>query len=95
MCRVAGVTRRVAFELGEIREMVKFAASGLGATIVPRSFTIGPDCGFIEELGASVIEIQHPCAAFSIGVFFDAHRSSATVRSFLQMLDDSASVSVA
>jgi DNA-binding transcriptional LysR family regulator len=95
MCRVAGVTRKVAFELGEIREMVKFAANGLGATIVPRSFTVGADCSFIEELEASVIEVQHPYATFSIGVFIDAHRSSATVRSFLQTLDDTASASVA
>lgn len=90
MCRVANVTREVAFELGEIREMVKFAANGLGAAIVPKSFTEGPDCAFIAELGARVISLQDPLAGFSIGVFTESHRSLPTVRAFLRLLHGAA-----
>jgi DNA-binding transcriptional LysR family regulator len=35
----AGVTRTIAFELGQLTEMVTFAAAGLGAAVVPRIFT--------------------------------------------------------
>jgi hypothetical protein len=42
----AGVVRVVAFELGQLTEMIAFAAAGLGTAIVPRAFT--------TELAASV-----------------------------------------
>jgi DNA-binding transcriptional LysR family regulator len=42
----AGVVRVVAFELGQLTEMITFAAAGLGTAIVPRAFT--------TELAASV-----------------------------------------
>src|ERR1700733_4927665 len=42
----AGVVRAVAFELGQLTEMISFAAAGLGTAIVPRAFT--------TELAASV-----------------------------------------
>jgi DNA-binding transcriptional LysR family regulator len=87
MCRVTGVSRDVAFELGEIREMVKFAANGLGMAIVPQSFTEGSDCAFIEELGAQVISLQDPLAALSIGVFTESNRSLPTVRAFMRLMD--------
>jgi DNA-binding transcriptional LysR family regulator len=35
----AGLTRTVAFELGQLPELVNFAAAGLGTAIVPRAFT--------------------------------------------------------
>lgn len=35
----AGLRRDIAFELGQLTEMVEFAAAGLGTAIVPRSFT--------------------------------------------------------
>ncbi|HEY3734455.1 MAG TPA: LysR family transcriptional regulator [Streptosporangiaceae bacterium] len=47
----AGLTRAVAFELGQLTEMVNFAAAGLGTAIVPESFT--------TELGASVRASVH------------------------------------
>jgi DNA-binding transcriptional LysR family regulator len=90
ICRAANVTREVAFELGEIREMVKFAANGLGVSIVPKSFAEGPDCSFIAELGARVITLQDPLASFSIGVFTETHRSLPTVRTFLRLLNGAA-----
>lgn len=92
MFRVADVSREVAFELGEIREMVKFAAHGLGVAIVPRSFTEGPDATLLEDLGAGVISIQDPLAALSIGVFTETNRSLPAVRTFLRMLGVSAEV---
>jgi DNA-binding transcriptional LysR family regulator len=35
----AGLVRAVAFELGQLTEMIAFAAAGLGTAIVPRAFT--------------------------------------------------------
>jgi DNA-binding transcriptional LysR family regulator len=35
----AGVTRTIAFELGQLTEMINFAAAGLGTAIVPQAFT--------------------------------------------------------
>jgi DNA-binding transcriptional LysR family regulator len=88
MCNAADVTREVAFELGEIREMVKFAANGLGIAIVPKSFTEGSDCGFVAELGARVVALQDPLAALSIGVFTESHRSMPAVRTFFGLLNE-------
>jgi DNA-binding transcriptional LysR family regulator len=87
MCRVADVTREISFELGEIREMVKFAAHGLGVAIVPKSFTQGPDCAFITELGARVLSLQDPLARLSIGVFTESHRTLPSVWTFLRLLN--------
>ena len=46
-----GLDRAVAFELGQLTEMITFAAAGLGTAIVPRAFTI--------ELPASVRDRVH------------------------------------
>ncbi|MGB8195599.1 MAG: LysR family transcriptional regulator [Acidimicrobiales bacterium] len=92
ICHAAGVTREVAFELGEIREMVKFAANGLGIAIVPKCFTQGPDCAYIEGLGARVITLHDPLAALSIGVFTESNRSLPAVRTFLKLLNGQADV---
>jgi DNA-binding transcriptional LysR family regulator len=35
----AGLTRTIAFELGQLTEMIAFTAAGLGTAIVPRAFT--------------------------------------------------------
>jgi DNA-binding transcriptional LysR family regulator len=34
-----GLTRTIAYELGQLTEMVRFARAGLGTAVVPRSFT--------------------------------------------------------
>ena len=44
----AGLTRTIAFELGQLTEMIAFTAAGLGTAIVPRAFT--------TDLAASVRE---------------------------------------
>ncbi len=36
-----GLTRTIAYELGQLTEMVRFARAGLGTAVVPRSFTAG------------------------------------------------------
>lgn len=47
----AGLARAIAFELGQLTEMITFAAAGLGTAIVPRAFT--------SELPASVRNSVH------------------------------------
>ena len=47
----AGLVRVIAFELGQLTEMIDFAAAGLGTAIVPQAFT--------TELAASVRDCVH------------------------------------
>lgn len=47
----AGIARTIAFELGQLTEMVSFAEAGLGTAIVPRVFT--------ADLVASVRDSVH------------------------------------
>jgi DNA-binding transcriptional LysR family regulator len=47
----AGITRAIAFELGQLTEMINFAVAGLGTAIVPRAFT--------TELAASARHSVH------------------------------------
>jgi DNA-binding transcriptional LysR family regulator len=47
----AGLDRIIAFELGQLTEMITFAAAGLGTAIVPRTFT--------TELAAPVRQAVH------------------------------------
>jgi DNA-binding transcriptional LysR family regulator len=49
----AGLTRTIAFELGQLTEMIAFAVAGLGTAIVPRAFTTEltvPACDSVHVL---------------------------------------------
>jgi DNA-binding transcriptional LysR family regulator len=82
----AGVRRTSSFEVGQIADMVQYAANGLGAAIVPRAFTglrsEGPD----PVLPFHVLGLIGPALSLTIGVFKRAGRDSASMGAFLAML---------
>lgn len=83
---VAGVRRTSSFEVGQIADMVKYAANGLGATIVPRAFT-GQRSDDLDPVHRfHVIELTDSALSLTIGIFKKAARDSASVDAFLAMV---------
>jgi DNA-binding transcriptional LysR family regulator len=82
----AGVRPASSFEVGQIADMVHYAANGLGVAIVPRAFTAqGP--GSMEAARPfHVLELTGSPLALTIGVFKKAGRGSASLGAFLALL---------
>jgi DNA-binding transcriptional LysR family regulator len=84
----SGITRTSSFEVGQISDMVRFAANGLGTAIVPRAFTQGTDG--VEPLSAiRVLRLAGPGLSLRIGVFLKRERTPAAARAFVALLDSS------
>jgi DNA-binding transcriptional LysR family regulator len=83
---VAGVRRRSSFEVGQIADMVQYAANGLGVTIVPRTFTGRRSTGLGPVQPFHVIELTDSELSLTIGVFRKAGRDSASTGAFFAML---------
>jgi DNA-binding transcriptional LysR family regulator len=82
----AGVRRSSSFEVGQIADMVQYAANGLGATIVPRAFT-GKGSDHLDPVRPfHVLELTGSALSLTIGVFKKAGRDSASIGAFLAML---------
>jgi DNA-binding transcriptional LysR family regulator len=82
----AGVRRTSSFEVGQIADMVQYAANGLGTTIVPRAFT-GERVDALELVRPyHVLELTGSALSLTIGVFKKAGRDSASTGAFLAML---------
>jgi DNA-binding transcriptional LysR family regulator len=81
-----GARRESSFEVGQIADMVRYAASGLGTAIVPRVFT-GPegDRGY-PTTAFRVLRIVAPGLELRIGAFRRKDRSPAAVGAFLALL---------
>jgi DNA-binding transcriptional LysR family regulator len=82
----AGVQRTSGFEVGQIADMVQYAANGLGATIVPRAFTGPPWDGRDPVRPFHVLELTGSSLTLTVGVFRKALRDSASISAFLAML---------
>jgi DNA-binding transcriptional LysR family regulator len=82
----AGVRRTSSFEVGQIADMVKYAANGLGTAIVPRSFTDLRSDGPEPVRHFHVLELTGSTLNLTIGVFKRAGRDSASIGAFLAML---------
>jgi DNA-binding transcriptional LysR family regulator len=65
--RSAGLSRTVAFELGQLTEMVRFARAGLGTAIVPRSFTT--DLAAPRRRAVGVLGLADRGLAITIGAY--------------------------
>jgi DNA-binding transcriptional LysR family regulator len=88
MCTAAGVHRDVMCELGHIGEMVRLAASGLAAAIVPAVFTEPADDQPRPE-DIRVLELAEPGAFLTIGTFLRRDRLSApAIRAFTALLSE-------
>lgn len=82
----AGVTRHVAFELGNLGDVARMAALGLGVAIVPKSLATGlPDLpGHARILG-----LDDPAAVQPIAlVFRDPEPASPAAQAFLELFRD-------
>ena len=51
--RDAGLHREIIFELGQIADVTRCAANGLGIAVVPRAFTVG-----LESTGTAIRDIE-------------------------------------
>jgi DNA-binding transcriptional LysR family regulator len=82
----AGVRRTSSFEVGQIADMIQYAANGLGATIVPRAFTGQRSDGLYPARPFRVLELAGSPLSLTIGVFKKAGRDSPSTEAFLAML---------
>jgi DNA-binding transcriptional LysR family regulator len=82
----AGIQRRIAFELGQVSEMVRFAAGGLGVAIVPRTFTEEVPNSPGPPDGIAALELSAPGAHLELGVFTTPTPSGAA-RAFAELFD--------
>jgi DNA-binding transcriptional LysR family regulator len=82
----AGVRRRSGFEVGQIADMVQYAANGLGTAIVPRAFTGQRSDGLDPVRPFHVLELTGSALSLTIGVFKKAGRDSASTGAFLTMV---------
>jgi DNA-binding transcriptional LysR family regulator len=84
----AGIRPTSSFEVGQIADMVHYAANGLGVAIVPRAFTVQRPDGLDAARPFHVLELTGSRLALTIGVFKNAVRESASLGAFLAMLRD-------
>jgi len=82
----AGVRHTSSFEVGQIADMVQYAANGLGAAIVPRAFTGQRSDGLDPVRPFHVLELTGSTLSLTIGVFKKAGRDSASIAAFLTVL---------
>jgi DNA-binding transcriptional LysR family regulator len=81
--RSARVTRTVAFELGQLTEMVRFARAGLGTAIVPRSFTAELTAAARPARG--VLEVADRGLTMTIGAYTPAEAGMPAARALLDV----------
>ena len=78
----AGLSRSVAFELGQLTEMVRFARAGLGTAIVPRSFTadLAP-----RSRTVGVLALADGGMAITIGAYIRSEAARPAARALLDV----------
>lgn len=81
-----GVRRTSSFEVGQIADMVQYAANGLGVAIVPRAFTGRPSDDLDPVRPFHVLELAGSAPSLTLGVFKKAVRDSASIGAFQAML---------
>jgi DNA-binding transcriptional LysR family regulator len=82
----AGAHRTSNFEVGQITDMVRYAASGLGTAIVPRVFTQPAPDRADPTTRYRVLRIVAPGLDLRIGAFRRKDRAPAVVGAFLALL---------
>jgi DNA-binding transcriptional LysR family regulator len=83
-----GAHRRSSFEVGQITDMVRYAACGLGTAIVPRVFTQPEHDRSDPHTGFRVLRIVAPSLELRIGAYRRKDRAPAAVGAFLDLLRD-------
>lgn len=82
------------FEVGQIHDMIRLAARGVGVTVVPRSTVVGPGSVLgldaVDELplGARMLRLTDDEAVHHICVAYDGTRLAPAAEAFLEVLED-------
>jgi DNA-binding transcriptional LysR family regulator len=86
----AGMSYISSFEVGQISDMVAYAAAGLGVSIVPRVFTLldpmDPTSAPLDP-PFRVLQLVDPAINVKIGAYVRHDRTSTAVSAFLEQLD--------
>lgn len=80
-----GINALPSFEMTLVTDMVRFAAVGLGVTIVPRTIAESADCA-TDGLTYTVVGLNDPEAVHPVSVIYDSARISAAGKEFLTLL---------
>jgi DNA-binding transcriptional LysR family regulator len=89
----AGVEPGQHFQVGQIQDMVRLAARGIGVTVVPRSSALGGDAppGADPRIGlpygARALRIADEAAAHTICVVHDSKRLAPAAAAFLEVVE--------
>ncbi|MFI6460991.1 LysR family transcriptional regulator [Streptomyces sp. NPDC050528] len=89
----AGVEPGQHFQVGQIQDMVRLAARGIGVTVVPRSSALGADGppGADPRIGlpygARALRIADEAAAHTICVVHDSKRLAPAAAAFLEVVE--------
>ena len=79
---IAGIQRESTLELGQISDMLRCAAEGLGTAIVPRAFTAPP-----EDRSYHALAIVEPAPSTSVQAIYRHGRAEPALGAFLALLD--------
>jgi DNA-binding transcriptional LysR family regulator len=87
----AGIEAGRHFEVGQIHDMIRLAARGVGVTVVPRSAVRGPGaflgpCAILPA-DARVLSLTDAAAVHQLTVIFDSRRLSSAATAFLDVVD--------
>jgi len=77
----AGVDPGQHFDVGQMYDMVRLAARGVGVTVVPRSSAM------TAGSGARVIPLADPAARHHVSAVYDRKRLAPAAAAFLEMID--------
>jgi DNA-binding transcriptional LysR family regulator len=81
----AGVRRTSSFQVGQITDMIHYAANGLGTAIVPRAFTLGNSM-FSGSGSVHVFKLVAPTIHLQIGTFRRPDRPSPALDALVACL---------
>ncbi|WP_460062475.1 LysR family transcriptional regulator [Streptomyces sp. YKOK-I1] len=88
----AGVEPGQHFQVGQIYDMIRLAARGIGVTVVPRSSVfgpgslLGPNPGDTLPYGAHALRLADPAAVHTICAVHDSKRLAPSAAAFLQVV---------
>ncbi|MEV6504595.1 LysR family transcriptional regulator [Streptomyces sp. NPDC051642] len=88
----AGVEPGQHFQVGQIQDMIRLAARGIGVTVVPRSSVFddsAPGAGLRDALpyGARALRISDEAAVHTICVVHDSKRLAPAAAAFLEVVE--------
>lgn len=81
----AGVEPGRHFELGQVHDMIRLAAHGVGVTVVPRWSVRGAGSGVLPE-GARVLRLADEAAVHHVSVVYDSKRLAPAAAAFLDVV---------